>query len=186
MLSCCAASVLAESTSESLVFATAFSKRTEVQPSEVQKHSIYWEAKKGETGTIYDAKALGESKNEAGEWVFKALSKPGVIIDANTQRAKNPKTGEKEVFRYYKYEKKATEEEGSGFTALEEIPLKSKQKLEGEAKNVASVIVSFRSLPADNSEKVGRDVDLSAQATFAFSASFTEPNVTNTGACQNQ
>ena len=177
--------VSSKSTTESIVFVTAFSKKTEVQPSEVQQHTIYWEKTAGETGTIYDTKALGESKNEAGEWVFKAAAKP-VAIDANTQRVKNAKSGEKEIFRYYKYAEKTSEGGEEGLSALTPIALKSGQKLEAEAKNVAAVTVSFRSLPSDNSEKIGRDVDLSDQATFAFSAGFTEPTVTNTGACQNQ
>jgi len=175
-----------KSTTESVVFVTAFSKKTEVQPSEVQQHTIYWEKKAGETGTIFDTKALGESKTEAGEWVFKAAAKP-VAIDANTQRVKNATSGEKEIFRYYKYAETTNEGGGEeGLSALTPIALKSGQRLEGEAKNVAAVMVSFRSLPSDNSEKIGRDVDLSDQAIFAFSAGFTEPTVTTTGACQNQ
>jgi prepilin-type N-terminal cleavage/methylation domain-containing protein len=176
-----------ESGREELYFVTAFSGKTEIQPSEVQEHRIYWkEAKGAEPGGLYDAEAPAESKKGENEWVFKTLPKPGVLIDADAVHAKNAKGENEPFFKYEKY-KEVNENGETGLIALKEIELKGTAKLGSTAaKEVASVIITFRSLPVDKNEKVGRYLELSNQVTFAFSAGFTEPQVTNTGACQNQ
>jgi hypothetical protein len=175
------------STSEKLVFAAAYSEKSEVKPSEVQEHEIYW--KEGSSGGhpegLYDAKRVA-SKQNGTEWEWAGeFSKPGVLIDADLAREKNAK-GQPEIFKYFKYSKAASSSSSKGLSALEEVELSEHQELLGKAASVASVEVKFKSLPADKSEKVGRDVKLSNQVTFAFSAGFTEPNVIDSGACQNQ
>jgi len=176
------APVLGTSTSEALFFVTAFSKKTEIQPSEVQEHEIYWKKTSGEIGSLYDEKWIAESKKNATEWTFKTKAASTVLIDPDIVRYTNPKTGAREIFQYFKYEKEVKSGE---ISSLQEIQLKSPE-LGSEASHVAAVTVNFRSLPADKNEKLGRYVDLSSQVTFAFSAGFTEPTVVSTGACQNQ
>ncbi len=183
-----AAPVQEGSTSEKLIFVAAYSKRAEVQPNEVQEHKIYWkEAKAGGTPGLYDEKRVASKRLNETEWEFsEKYSEPGVLIDTNVAREKNKK-GEYEIFRYSKYGKEASSSSTNGLSALEAIELKEHQELsKGEASHIASMEIKFRSLPADNSEKRGRDVSLNSQVTFAFSAGFTEPTDTSTGACQNQ
>jgi len=60
----------------------------------------------------------------------------------------------------------------------------TKKQLEAKAKEVAAVQITFRSLPTDNSEKPGRDLDLTSRVTFAFSATFAEPTITESGPCK--
>jgi hypothetical protein len=176
------------STSEKLVFVAAYSEKSEVKPSEVQEHEIYW--KEGSSGGhpegLYDAKRVA-SKQNGTEWEWAGeFSKPGVLIDADLAREKNSK-GQPEIFTYYEYAPKVNAEKSTeGLNALQLVELSEHQELKGTAAKVASVEVKFKSLPADKSEKVGRDVKLSNQVTFAFSAGFTEPNVIDSGACQNQ
>lgn len=181
------APVGAESTTEALYFVTAFSRRTEILPSEVQEHKVYWEKTKGEVGKLYDAKAVATSKSGENTWVFKT-PREAVILDSHIVRYKNPSSGEQELFKYYKYAhgKELSKSAEGAVTALEEIKLASGQTLGTEAGKVAAVTVSFRSLPTNNSEGLGRYEDLSSQVTFAFSAGFTEPTVTSSGACENQ
>lgn len=178
-----------KSTTEALYFITAFSRKTEIKPSEVQEHWIHWKESKNGVGRLYDATAVAESesKSVANTWVFKALPEPGVLLDAHIARYKNPSTGALELFRYWKYpeHKELSKSSEGAVTALEPIQLKAGEQLGTEAK-VAAVTVSFRSLPTNNSEALGRDEDLSSQVTFAFSAGFTEPDVTSSGACENQ
>lgn len=175
------------STSEKLVFVAAYSEKSEVKPSEVQEHEIYW--KEGSSGGhpegLYDAKRVA-SKQNGTEWEWAGeFSKPGVLIDADLAREKNSK-GQPEIFTYFKYGKAAASSSTKGLSALESVELSEHQELLGKATSVASVEVKFKSLPADKSEKVGRDVKLTNEVTFAFSAGFTEPNVIDSGACQNQ
>jgi hypothetical protein len=183
-----AAPVLPTSKPEELYFVTAFSKKSEIQPSEVQEHRLYWkEAPAGSgIGGLYDAEAAAETKTGEHEWKFKELPPVGTLIDANVVRYKNPKTGQPEIFKYYKYSLKTEENGTAGLSALVEIERKPGEELKAEATKVASVTINFRSLPSDNSEKLGRDAELSSQVTFAFSAGFTEPEVTSKFACENQ
>jgi Prokaryotic N-terminal methylation motif len=175
------------STSERLIFVAAYSEKAEVKPSEVQEHEIYW--KEGSSGGhpegLYDAKRLA-SKQNGTEWEWAGeFSKPGVLIDADLAREKPE--GKPELFRYFEFGKTVSSPSATtGLSALKPISLSEHQELLSKAASVASVEVKFRSLPADKSEKVGRDVALSNQVTFAFSAGFTEPTVTSSGACQNQ
>lgn len=181
--------VQSESNAEQLLFVTAFSRRAEIQPSEVKEHDIYFKpaAAGSERGALYEEAAAATEKTESGGWKFPAkLPEPGVQIDAHVVLPpKNTKTGAHEIFKYYKYGEKTVESSESGPTPFEWVELASGSKLGENAAHVAAVTVSFRSLPADNSEKKGRDVDLSSQVAFAFSAGFTEPKITSSGACQN-
>ncbi len=180
-----AAPVQEGSTSEKLIFVAAYSKRSEVQPNEVQEHKIYW--KTGAKPGLYDEKRIASKRLNETEWEFsEKYSEPGVLIDTNVAREKN-KSGEYEIFKYFDYGKNVTSSSEGGLSALEPITLKEHQELsKGEASHIASMEIKFRSLPADNSEKRGRDVSLNSEVTFAFSAGFTEPTDTSTGACQNQ
>jgi hypothetical protein len=178
--------ILETSNKEELLFITAFSKRAEIQPSEVQKHDIYWKKVGTQIGSLYDMTATAEKQTGEHEWTFKAFVKPGVLIDSDIVRATNKATGEREIFKYEGYNEKASEGGEEAANALKPLPMKSGKLTKEEAANVAAVNVSFRSLPSDESEKVGRYDDLSSQVTLAFSAGFTEPKVTSTGACENE
>jgi len=183
-LSSAATPLREESTNEKLYFVTGYSKKVEIAPSEVQKHEVYWEATKGEIGKLYDATALGEKETSSGSYEWQFGKYTPVLLDANTKRTPTGKGTNEPLFKYYKYGEHAEESSEGGISALTEVPLKSGEPLEAKAKEVAAVQITFRSLPTDNSEKPGRDLDLTSRVTFAFSATFAEPTITESGPCK--
>jgi prepilin-type N-terminal cleavage/methylation domain-containing protein len=180
-----AAPILEGSTREKLIFVTGFSEKTLVEPSEVQKHVIYWKQSKGEVGKLYDEEAIATKETSAGslKWEFAKLAEPGYLIDADVIRPKNAK-GEFELFTYDEFAKEVAKESSttplSGLTPV----VFEKELSSAEAKDVASVAIQFRSLPVDESTKVGRDFETTSQVSFAFSAPLTEPSITTKGGCQ--
>jgi prepilin-type N-terminal cleavage/methylation domain-containing protein len=178
-----AAPIQESSSGEKLVFVTGFSKKTEIKPAEVQRNEIKWEAIKGKVGRLVDVKAPAEKEVSSGEYQWGKSST--VELDPAVDKPENAKGETQPIFKYYKYGTETTESSESGVTSLTEIAAKSSaEELKAEAKKVASTSISFRSLPVDRSEKVGRDLDLSNQVTFAFSAGFTEPALTSSKACE--
>ncbi len=176
--------ILEKSGPYEVYFITGFSEKTEIQPSEIQRHEVYWKASAAnpEIGSLYDAKAVGIRETSKDAWEFGALSSPGVLLDADIEKPR-PAGKPSPIFKYYEFGKETTESATSGLSAVKEITY-SGALGKVEAEKVASMTIDFRSLPTDNSEKPGRDLELNDEVTFAFSAGFTEPTITSSGACQ--
>jgi hypothetical protein len=75
------------------------------------------------------------------------------------------------IFQYYKYATKTSSAaENLAIGTLNPEPLAGKPLNAAEAQTAASVLISIRAAPSNGNEKVERDVDMSDQVTFAFSA----------------
>jgi type II secretory pathway pseudopilin PulG len=173
------------SSGEKLVFVTGFSKKAEIKPSEVQHNEIKWEAITGKVGKLVDVRSYAEKEigTDTGEYQWAKATT--VELDPAVDKPVNAKGEALPIFKYYKYGSEASSTSETGVTSLTEIPQKSStEELKAEAKKVAGTTISFRSLPVDRSEKVGRDLDLSDQVTFAFSAGFIETSLTSSKACE--
>jgi type II secretory pathway pseudopilin PulG len=184
------------STEGKLVFVTGYSEEAEI-PSVatvkggVRKEEIEWNAKEEK---LWDSSypGTGESK---GEYTFSATPTK-VLIGENITQSVEP-SGEKKaipIFKYFAYATKASKGSGEVSSALEE----SKSLATGgtaigktEAAKAASVLISFRTAPIDKKNALGgnasagadRSVDLSSQATLAFSAPNAEATL-KAGPCE--
>lgn len=171
---------------EKMVFIDSFSKEPEIAAGEVQRHELIWTETSGKLGKLEDIKQLGTEKKvtEKGTTFVWSTTKTKTVLGEDIGRTVVTSKGVETttpIFQYYKYAKGTSETSEAGLSSLS--PITYEPELGKEAPEVASVVVSFRSLPTDRSEKTSRAVDLSSQVTFAFSASVAEPTITD-GPCQ--
>ncbi len=189
--------VLEESTPSELWFDNVFGEGTEPAKTAAFKHRIFWsESEKGGTlwDWVYEANGgswpsytyatspatgttlLGAGKQVLGEYVTHSETESGT-------KEQVP------FFQYYKYATKpGSIETGKAVTTLTPITFSSsteklKEVSSTAAKEVAAVVVTFRTSPYDKETKLGQAADFSGQATFAFSTPAAESTVTD-GPCQ--
>jgi type II secretory pathway pseudopilin PulG len=152
------------------------------------RHRIYWvEKEKG--GSLWEA-TWNSTGGVAGEFTFPSTAttpSTTVLLGQNIShymKTVSGKTEEVPFFQYYKYATTAGAiEAGKPVSTLELTTPPSEGLTAVEAKEVASVLVSFRSGPVDGKSELGRTVDLASQATFSFSAPVAEATIKD-GPCQ--
>ncbi len=173
-----------KSTATNLWFVNAYSneavipnaKEAKVAGTGAYKHDIVW-AKEGskETGTLTDysyASTGGELPNFA--WSPSASPAGGTRIGE-----KISKTGNTPIFRYYEYSlvNNGTSETPEGSLTL----MPEKEFTKAEAEKAASVIISFKTAPADKgSTATDTSLDLTSQVTFAFTVPQSEAKAAST------
>ena len=167
-----------------LKFATGFSEKTQLEPSEVFEHRITWDEK--EPGKLTDYTYNAEKASVWPAFKFeeaKLASKE--LVASNVYRATNKAKEKVPIFQYYKYATKAslgTSETAS--STLTQIALGEKETLTAEgAKSVAAVQLSFSQAPTDNNLALNRPVEFSNLVTFAFASPASESTITD-GPCQ--
>ncbi len=172
--------IFANSSGTDLIFATAYSEKTEPTAAQAQKHEIKWEAepkaagKVLETGKLVDYMYAGKGTYPSFTFAASPSYTKKTILAQHV--ATNSAAGESTIFKYYKYSAEAQQSSEStvgSFTPLAATPTLTA----AEAEQTASVVVSFRQLPSDGSEKPGRSLDLKSQVTFAFGAPIAEPKI---------
>ena len=167
-----------------LRFATGFSEKTQLEPSEVFEHRLVWDEK--EPGKLTDytynaekASAWPTFKFEEAKLANKELVASGVYRQTNKAKEKVP------IFQYYKYATKAsfgTSETAS--STLTQIAVGEKETLTAEAaKSVAAVQLNFSQAPTDNNLALNRSVEFSNLVTFAFASPASETTIVD-GPCQ--
>jgi Tfp pilus assembly protein PilW len=157
----------------------------------VRKDEIEWvEEPKGNSlkeGVLRDKAFLATAGPGAeGEYTYSAKATPesGTVIG---ERVRQTETASKElvpIFRYYAYATKSSTSLSEASSTLQETPIKITGSLTAEqAKTVAAVSVSFRTLPPDKLSTITRTsgetgADLNTLVTFAFSAPSSEATIT--------
>jgi type II secretory pathway pseudopilin PulG len=179
--------VLKESSATKLVFVNGYSEAAEVPSTGVtsstgiRKDEIVWEKA---SGYLIDKVAFSTGETAPGEYSW-GTAKSVRIGEHISQSVE--KSAPLPVFTYYEYGKVAKSSATEGSNTLEEpIELSKLPKEElgtTEAETVGSVLVRFTAAPTDNSTATGRRVDLSSQATFAFSAPNSETPI-SAGPCE--
>jgi Tfp pilus assembly protein PilW len=167
-----------KSSANELRFVTAASKEAEIgsaASAEVAEHRIVYEPKaKTLTDFVYPSSGGTRPK-------FTFVSKPASTIRIGFPIAQS-ETVSKEKVPIFQYEKYATEASGSSTTAVDTLVTFLKAPATetltaAQAQETAAVLVSFRAQPTDESEKLNRSLDLSAQTTFAFAAPLSETKI---------
>lgn len=179
------------STENELIFVNAYSKEPSITTAKsnakegAYKHAIKWEST---TGTLADStyESTGyETANSSSpsELTFSATAKPttGTRIGEDISQSEVEKGGKKSkvpIFQYYKYAGASASTSSSGLSTLEPITLSGTEKLtKATAKEVASVLISFKAAPTDGNTALGRADNFSSQVTLAFSAPNAEATV---------
>jgi type II secretory pathway pseudopilin PulG len=174
--------VLKESSATKLIFVNGYSEAAEVPSTGVtsstgiRKDEIVWEKT---TGYLIDKVAFSTGETAPGEYSW-GTAKSVRIGEHISQSVEGSETFP--IFTYYAYNKESQSSAFEGSNTLE--PMKFEKELTAtEAEKVGSVLIRFTAAPADNSTATGRRVDLSSQATFAFSAPNSETPV-SAGPCE--
>lgn len=179
-----------EKSSESeLRFVNAYSKEAVIPNAKEAKttgtgvfaHQIVW-SPSAKTLTDYTYKSTSGEGSEAKlpeitTTHVNATPTSGVLLASNvTQTEEKNSKGEVvkvPIFQYYKYAEESTSSSSTPVGTLvpiEEQYLPLKAEKENSAEEVASVLVSFRVAPVDGKTERDQYIDLSNQATLAFSA----------------
>jgi type II secretory pathway pseudopilin PulG len=114
-----------------------------------------------------------------------AEPKKGVLLASNVTQTEESGGAKIPIFTYYRYSKTSSSSSSAPDSTLEKVektylPLKveakavSEKEKEYSAENVSSVLISFRVAPVDGKTEHDQYIDLSNQATLAFSAPNTE------------
>ena len=168
--------VVEKSSPTTLFFETAYSSESEPKASQVQLHELNWEqeTKKGsqkiQTGKLVDHIWTATSGTYPS-YSFNTTATPKRVV-IGEHIAEEPEGGA--IFTYYKY---GTEAKQSSETTLGSFTALAGTLSAAEAEKAASVVVSFRQMPYDNSEASGRSVALKSQAVFSFAATIAEPTI---------
>ncbi len=177
------APVKAGSGPKELKFATGFSEKTQLEPSEVFEHRIYWDEK--EPGKLFDKTFNAKKTSAWPTFEFEEGFASKELVAENIYRQTNKAKEKVPIFQYYKYATKAslgTTESAS--STLMPIALGEKETLTAEgAKSVAAVQVGFSQAPQNNNLALNRSVEFSNLVTFAFASPASEATITD-GPCQ--
>jgi type II secretory pathway pseudopilin PulG len=178
------------STEDKLAFVTGYSEEAEVpsvatlKEGGVRKEEIVWSPT---TKTLRDYTKLGTGEESKGGYTFSEAYTPtgGTLIGENISQTVETNSKKEAVtvpiFKYYGYAKKASAGTSEASSTLEEsksLVSVFPAEIKTEAKNAASVLISFNTAPTDKKATLGRSADLSSQVTFAFSAPSSEATIT--------
>ncbi len=164
-----------ESTPSRLIFADAFSGATNI--TNPLKREIKFEGSELIEKTYLPA-AGSELSNLKFESKVNSEARSGKLIEQAQEET--PEKTKIPVFKYYKYSSTSNNgEEGkvaTGYSALKEM---TAAEVTASPQSVASVRITFRTLPYNNSKEIEQRsrADLSSQVVFAFSAPGTEAKV---------
>ena len=175
--------VLKCSTASVLWFENAFSESAIIPKTSAFQHKLFLaENEKG--GTLWDWTYPATGGTEP-PFTYTGSTPKQVVLSEDVSHAKTASGESIPIFQYYKYSTTpgAVEANKSVSTLTAMTPPAGEGFTAEEAKKVASVLVSFRAAPSDNSSAVGRDADFSGQATFAFSTPAAEATISS-GPCQ--
>lgn len=174
--------VLKESSATKLIFVNGYSEAAEVPSTGVtsstgiRKDEIVWEKT---PSYLIDKVSFSTGETAPGEYSW-GTAKSVRIGEHISQSVEGSET--LPIFTYYEYGEEAKSSALEGSNTLE--PMKFEKELTAtEAEKVGSVLVRFTAAPTDNSTATGRRVDLSSQATFAFSAPNSETPI-KAGPCE--
>ena len=179
------AAVQPTSTSSELRFATAFSEKTVVEPTEASEHSIAWSGTYPGFGRLTDKTFRATNASACPKFKFEATATPpnGVIVAENVY-AQTKEAKEVPVFQYYKYSTKASAGGAEAPTStLTLVPLKPKEALGETAASVAAVQVNLTEAPVSNNLTLNRSAEFSNLVTLAFASPSSEATITD-GPCQ--
>jgi prepilin-type N-terminal cleavage/methylation domain-containing protein len=170
-----------ESTSTHLTVYDGYSEGTEFSGAATtlagaRKDDLYVE-----NGKLYDKTALATS-GTPGSLVFSAQPTTTILGEHVGAIESGGKTeAPAHYFRYFRYAPTSSTGTTTESTTLEEIKPTNAESAKGiteaEAKEVAAVQVSFKVLPSDGNETVGRAINMTSQATFALSAPSSEAKI---------
>jgi Tfp pilus assembly protein PilW len=179
------APVREQSSTNVLRFASGFSEKAVIEPSEAFEHEIVWSGVYPGAGTLVDKAYNAKSASAWPKFEYEVTASPvnGVRVAENIY-AQARESKEVPIFQYYKYSTKASLGGTEAPTStLTQIPLKAKETLGASAKSVAAVQVSFSQAPSDNNLALSRAAEFSNLVTFAFASPNSEATITD-GPCQ--
>jgi prepilin-type N-terminal cleavage/methylation domain-containing protein len=172
--------VQANSSPSELRFETGFSEKPVIEYKEASEHRILWTGTYPKSGNLIDKTYEAKSTSTWPKFAFEVTPASEVLLAeyVYAQSATVP------IFRYYKYATSAsagTETTPTG--TLEEVTPEGGKLTAKQAEGIAAVQVSFSQAPSDNNLKLGRPVEFTSLATFAFAAPNSEATITD-GPCQ--
>jgi len=165
-----------ENSSETnLRFITAYSEKPSIAVAE--RHEIVWSKTKQTLTDVHTKSTSGEYP----EYEFNGASE-ATLIAANVSQ-NEPTAGKPiPIFQYYSYAEETTSGETIPVTTINTKAMTSPLGKE-EAKEAASVLISFNTAPANGKTTFNRSLLLSNQVTFAFSVPNSETPI-NDAPCQ--
>jgi prepilin-type N-terminal cleavage/methylation domain-containing protein len=181
------APVNGKSSGSVLRFATGFSEKAVIEPSETFEHEVIWNGVYPGGGTLVDKTY---NANAATSWPSFTYVEPAAKTERISENVYAETRAGKEVpiFQYYEYS--VTPSAGgveAPTSTLTQIPLKAGEKLEAKGKavaaSVAAVQVTLSQAPADNNLALSRSAEFSNLVTFAFASPASEATITD-GPCQ--
>jgi Tfp pilus assembly protein PilW len=170
-----------ESTSTHMIVYDGYSEGTEFSGAATTLAGARKDELYVENGKLSDKMALATS-GTPGAFVFSAQPTTTVLAENVAPIESGGKTeSPAHYFKYFRYAPTSSTGTTTESTTLEEIKPTNAETAKGiteaEAKEVAAVQVSFKVLPSDGNETVGRAINISSQATFALSAPSSEAKV---------